>query len=381
MNIKLKKNRNSNLEFLRIIAMFFIVAHHWSVHGFGFNLPVSTNLVIVNFFALLGKIGVCIFILISSYFMINSNFTLRKFLNLEGEVYFYSIMFLIIFTLFITPVNNINTKIILKSLFPLGCNAYWFYTDYIILMIISPFLNKFIHSISTKDYLKLMIILIGIWSIYPTIFGKYFGFNDMIWFIVLYVLGGFIRLHISVNKINIWRLSYICILFLALMSILYISTNFIGILTQNKLIFDFSKNFIKSQNLFVLIISLLLFLIFLGRKEFNNKYINVIAGSSFGVYLIHDNIIVRSFLWEKILNNISFYYSHYLILFALFSIPLVYVICTVIDLIRRYSIEKLWFYILDKKLDKIEEWFNKTMSVLKLKFKFILINYFEIDLK
>ena len=96
------------------------------------------------------------------------------------------------------------------------------------------------------------------------------------------------------------------------------------------------------NKLFVLIASTTLFLIFLKRKEFSNKYVNYIAGSTFGVYLIHDNLIVRHYLWKTILNTSSYYNSSNLILFAIAALVLIYVACTGIDFIRRWTIEKLW---------------------------------------
>ena len=104
MNIT-KGQRNSNLEILRIISMLFIISYHFSIHGFGeVNFVISNmNNYVIYFFGILGKIGVDIFILISAYFMINSKFNLKKLFVLGGEVYFYSLAALIIFSLFLTP--------------------------------------------------------------------------------------------------------------------------------------------------------------------------------------------------------------------------------------------------------------------------------------
>ena len=85
MNI-IKNQRNSNLELLRIIAMVFIVSHHFAVHGFGdCNFVISNpNNYLIYLLSIFGKIGVDIFVLISAYFMVNSRFTLRKLLVLGG---------------------------------------------------------------------------------------------------------------------------------------------------------------------------------------------------------------------------------------------------------------------------------------------------------
>ena len=80
MNKTINNPRNSNLEILRIIAMIFIVSFHLARHGFdGVIFALSNpNSYFLYFFAILGKIGVDIFIIISAYFMVKSKFTFRK---------------------------------------------------------------------------------------------------------------------------------------------------------------------------------------------------------------------------------------------------------------------------------------------------------------
>jgi hypothetical protein len=67
-------------------------------------------------------------------------------------------------------------------------------------------------------------------------------------------------------------------------------------------------SFFYENKFFALTASIFLFLIFLKRKEFSNKYINYIAGSALGVYLIHGNPVVGGFTWPPF-NFSSFYHS------------------------------------------------------------------------
>ncbi|MBP3920714.1 MAG: acyltransferase family protein [Bacilli bacterium] len=70
----MKKERNSNLEILRIISMIFIVISHWNVHS---GLKDAINVNFVNQFIInntvLGNIGVIIFFMITGYFQYNKN--------------------------------------------------------------------------------------------------------------------------------------------------------------------------------------------------------------------------------------------------------------------------------------------------------------------
>lgn len=388
----LKKNkRNSNLEILRIIAMFFIILHHFAVHGMSHVDFVASNLntYLIFFCGILGKMGVVVFILISAYFMVNSKFTLRKLLLLGGEVYFYSLIFLLIFEFLLPPAKPITFDIVGISLLPISHSAYWFVTDYIVLMLLSPFLNKFIKGLSKSSFMKLLLLFIVLWSIFPTFtptfmngpaasmfVGYSFQYVPIIWFVILYFIGSFIRLHVDIDKISFKKLfAFFSISIL----ITYVASSIIG---YYDIIHPLSKNLhvwvgfpIEDINdgilymvpalenkLFVLIASIALFLIFLKRKQFSNKYINYVAASTFGVYLIHDNVILRHYMWHTILNTSSYYNSSTLFLFVIVVSILIFVACTGIDFIRRWTVERAWIWIVDHKLNHLPDWFNRIMN-------------------
>ena len=381
-----KNKRNTNLEILRIISMLFIISHHFAVHGMrGLDFLASNpNTYVVYFFGILGKIGVVVFILISSYFMINSRFTFRKLLVLGGEVYFYSLLFLILVILLTYPSCPLTIADWGVHLLPISHSAYWFVTGYIVLMLLSPFLNKFIKSLSKETYIKFLVLLLLIWSIFPTFtptfmdgpiannfIGSSFQYVPLIWFVVIYFVGSFIRLHVDIEKISDKKL---ILAFSISMIITYLISCLIGYwdiihsqssslhmlfgLPIEAVYYDTLYLWPALENkLFLFIASVAIFLIFLKREEFSNKYINYIAGSALGVYLIHDNLLIRAYLWQNILGPISYYSSPYLFFIAIAMIVAVYVICTGLDIIRRLTIEKAWIWIVDNKLVGISDWF------------------------
>ena len=288
-------------------------------------------------------------------------------------------MFLIIFSTVLFPATPIGLGDVLISILPISKSNYGFMTYYIVLMLLSPFLNKFIKELSRDTFLKLLLLLIFIWSIYPTFFGTTFGYSQISWFIVLYLIGSFINLHLDINKINYKKLLTVLI---ASFAITYLASAIFGNLW---LLFDITNSFsveitfttiytyFTTENKFlILAISVVLFLIFLKRKEFSNKYINYIAGSALGVYLIHDNVFVRPYLWKYLLNIPSYYFSPNLVLVAVISIIGVYLICSGIDIIRRLTIEKAWIWIIDNKLNNIPNWFYAKFNLFSDKFRYYL---------
>jgi surface polysaccharide O-acyltransferase-like enzyme len=349
-----KNQRNTNLELLRIISMFFIIAHHFVVHGMkGIDFVImNPNSYVLYFLAMFGKIGVGIFVLISSYFMIESKFTLRKLLVLGGEVYFYSFLFLAIAIIFLNP-EYMTIGTIGKSILPISHNGYWFITCFIVLMLFSPVLNQCIKKLSKNTLIKTILLAVLIWSIFPTIFpamtsypvqtvfvGNNFQYSPLIWFFVLYLIGSYIRLYLDLDKLVYSKLIWGFILSIV---IIFVGTCIFSILDLNSTAhlwwglsaFDIADGslyriFSLENNFFVLIASLCLFLIFLKRKEFSNKYINYLAGSTLGVYLIHCNCFGRVFAWNTFLKP-SYYNSPNLLLIGLVLIFIVYIVCSGID--------------------------------------------------
>ena len=373
MNKTYKSQRNSNLELLRILAMIFIVVFHLARHGFdGVPFPLSNpKSIFLYFFATLGKLGVDIFIIISAYFMIKQKFTFRKLLILGGEVYFYSIACLIIFILFLTPLTPISIQDIINSILPIS-HGYWFIADYIVLMLLSPFLNRAINKLTKQDFLKLLTLTFIIWIIYPTFTGDCFGISEMIMFFVLYLIGSFIRLHVNIDKINMKKIILLCLFSLIITTFLF--GFFDSVPSLNQLTF-FNKetSIIKRANsMFIVINAITLFLIFLKRKEFSNKYINYISGSVLGVYLIHSNVFVWPWLFRSFLHVQTRINSPNLFIFCIVSTILIYLVCTGIDIVRRITLEKLWIWIIDNKLNNIPMWLNHKFEIFEERISYYL---------
>lgn len=371
MNENSKNQRNSNLELLRILAMVFIVVFHLARHGFdGVPFALSNpNSVFLYFFATLGKLGVDIFIIISAYFMIKQKFTFRKLLIMGGEVYFYSIICLIIFIFFLTPLTPISIQDILKSILPLS-HGYWFIADYLVLMILSPFLNIVLHKLSKSDFLKLLILVLILWTVFPTFTGECFGITEMLFFFVLYMIGSFIRLHVNIEKINMKKLVIFCLFSLIITTVLF--GGFDSIFNQLSTFNKETSIFKQTYSIFIVSSAISLFLIFLKRKEFSNKYINYISGSVLGVYLIHSNVFVWPWLFRSFLHCQTRINSPDLFIFCIISVTLIYLVCTGIDIVRRLTIEKIWIWIVDNKLNWIPKWLNNKFEIFERKISYYL---------
>ena len=272
--------RKSNIELLRIISMFLIILFHFSDWGNLINIHnISlSNTILGIFLNSFGTIGINIFVIISGYFLINSKFKVKKLIKLMLEVIFYSISIVLILKIF--NIVKISDDTFIRSFFPISNNVYWFATAYIGLYILTPFINKFLKSLDKKQYQLILFVLLIMKSLIPFLtFNVYKEFDGLTWFILLYMIGAYLKIYdikyLENNKRNI------CITIIGI--ILLFIINLIC------WVFNIPLFLNKNYSLPLLIIALLIFKIFLNINIKDNKIINIFARSSFAVYLIHMN--------------------------------------------------------------------------------------------
>ena len=286
--------------------------------------------------------------------MINSKFKMSKLINLIIEVFIYSLLGLTLE--YILKPTELNFKNIIKSFFPVTFGNYWFITTYIVLYLLSPFINKFINMVEKKFFQNLLIILIFIEIIIPTISTSEVSVHGIILFITLYMIGAYINKFPN-NLFNSKRVSVILtIIMYALLMISVVVIDFIG--TKMQSISSHIYYFTKENSIPTVLCSIFIFMSFKNIKIFYNKNINKIASTTLGIYLIHENMFIRPIIWKDIFKCNAYINSQYLILNAIISIISVFIICIIIDILRQATIgrfiNKVVEYSINKYRDKIK---------------------------
>ena len=221
-----------------------------------------------------------------------------------------------------------------------------------------PFLNILLNKLNKKQYQLLLFGLIFIWSIIPTFTTSSFQSNNLLWFISLYVFASYIRLYGLNKKFNTKTYFYFWLLFSVLtyltsVILMYFGTKNIP-LASSRVTYFYDLNTIS-----VLLISLSLFMLFLNLKINYHKNINLVASTTFGIYLIHDSDLIRYFLWLDLFKNASYQNSLLLIPYSIVVVLVVFIVCFIVDLIRQKTIEKLYMKFVDKYIDDILKFFRK----------------------
>ena len=115
---------------------------------------------------------------------------------------------------------------------------------------------------------------------------------------------------------------------------------------------------INANKLLAVTLAVSLFIVFKNIDMGHIEWINKLSSATFGVLLIHANSdAMRKFLWGRVVKVVDFYNSPYLPIYAVISVLLIYIICSVIELIRIRFIEKpflkrLYEIRIFKKLDE-----------------------------
>lgn len=344
--LNVSQERQSNLELLRIIAMLVIVMHHYVVNSgliqVIYDNPFNFNSMLLLILGWGGKTAINCYIFITGYFMCKKDITIKKFVKLISEVLFYNI---IIYTIFVlSGYDTFNLKECIKNILPITAIASGFTSAFLVFYLFIPFLNIFIKAMTEKQHLTLIILLLSVYTIWPSL-KFHVAFNYVTWFCVLYFMAAYFRLYNRPNFKNKKTYKYFA------MGMLIISWIAVGVLSTiaslipGKDIVYWGYFFIADSNkILAVLTAAAVFMYFKNLDIGYCKWINKIAASAFGVLLIHANSdTMRQWLWKDTLNNVGWFNSPYEFLHLFCSVIGIYIICTLIDMLRIKFIERKIF--------------------------------------
>lgn len=342
-----KQERKSNLELLRIISMILIILHHFGYHG-NYNSSSLIGRFFIDFTILGGKIGVTIFVLITGYFMIENKWKVKKLIKVILETVFYSIGIALVFQ--ILGIVKMNASGIFYFLTPVIHGNYWFVTTYVLLYLFIPFINKMLKNLTKEEYKRFMLLIL----VLQYIISRIFPINNLLsalgTFILIYAIGAYIKLYPNAYFENMKRNRIIALLSYLLLFIVVIVMDYIRIKFNIDNYKMKASYLVDLNSILVLITSVHLFLWFLKLDIKQNKIINTIAKSTFGIYIIHEHSCIKKLVWNDIFGMLNIAKLWQLIILAIVSTILIFIICLVIDQIRINTIGKLEDKIINKFL-------------------------------
>lgn len=367
--------RESNFELLRIVAMVMIIACHYAGHGIEQVLwsssPIYNKWLEGSFFhkfytlflSSQGQIGVALFFMMTGYYMIKSRVMPFKLVKLMLEIFYYSFFALVLFwvtyllKLYEYPKYASPAKMYLfiHTLIPVSSGSWWFVTAYVALYLIVPLLDYFMLRLNKKGFILYIFIALIFWYILPVVFN--YRFNTIQKATFFYSLGAYIRLYYKKNNNKVFLLFFIFLLTVCYTLTEYVQLSFVGKNKVSKMFNLICDGFITG--VFVPLTAVFVFLLFKNLSFAYNKFINMIASTTFGIYLISDSDVGRPLIWNGIIHTFNHYSSALYPLYAVLSIFTVFVFCSLIDLIRIKFIEPPVLCFFKLKYEQIKKTFVK----------------------
>lgn len=353
---QLISKRNSNFELLRIISILGIISSHFVRHSGYLDFDPSKNRFIAQFLSMGGGIGVNCFIMISAYFLNKYKFRTKNIVNIMFFTVLYPTITMII--VLCTGWWTISLKTIIMSVFSIPYSAYWYATIFIGFYFLSPFVKQCLEKIEKDFEKKIFITLLIMFCIWPIIILKSDPFvNNLLWFLFIYVFIDYAKKEQS----RIWnskKISGICF-FTCLLFMFIIDCGIIMIGTKFVFIKSFLSYFTTRTYLPMLFCSYSLFC-FVKNLNIKSNIINIIAGSTFGIYLLHESPALRNNVWTNVFKSNDYFFSDLFIVYAVIVIFLMFVICLIIDTIVRFIIIQITKKQKEPAIfQQIDKWFDQ----------------------
>ena len=291
--IKTKNERNSSIEFMKLIAVVLIICSsslpfgvtynggYDSVYVNLYNTQFSATHIIFTLFRWFGQIGDTLFIVCSAWFLCDSSrFRLKKAVKMIADSWIISVAGLIVALFLLSP----STTEIIKSLFPVTFQLNWFVGCYIIYYLIHPFLNKAVEDLSYTGLKRLVIVLFVAYSVIGTVLQKYY-YTNLVAFISIHYFVTFYKRY-GREKLG-YKKDVLIIAASAIAIIGYIIVvNYLG----QQIDILSAKNLLGCVYINPVIVFLgIAALDIATKKEFYNRTINRIAKCSLLIYLFHSN--------------------------------------------------------------------------------------------
>lgn len=129
------------------------------MHTIGHALPEVTGVNLIYAVIINGifNTGVTLFMLISGYFGVRRS--AHKIFQMEALSFFYSLLGLCVFLL---VGRTLHLGMIEKAIFPVLTEVKWYITVYMLLLLLSPYLNRWIEGLTESSFRRVLLLLIGV---------------------------------------------------------------------------------------------------------------------------------------------------------------------------------------------------------------------------
>ena len=288
--------RNSSIELARILAMSMILMEHltFSKTAPDFSLYDPWGIIIF------GINSCCVSVYVMLLGVMGLRLTWKSVINIWLTVLLFNLLSLAIIALLGKTHAEYHTltDLVKSIIFPIGSSHYWFIKAYLLLITLTPLVNKGLSRFDLKS-LRLLTLMLTCAGIYCGWLGQnplhdmynYWGFDYqdylypadvMFYFLWLYVVGWWMAREHALRAMPLWSLIAGFLLFATLQGVLHLPA--VDEPDMQKSLFSPYQR----QGLLVNL-SAFFFVCFFIRFSFHNKIVNLLGVASLGCYLLQDS--------------------------------------------------------------------------------------------
>lgn len=327
-----KTTRSSNLELLRILCMLLIIGDHLTGQS---GIADYTTLPSSFAFCLIGcgsRIACSVFVLIGGWFLCEQPYKTRRPLSLWLSLWLYTVPVTLLCKL---AGLDVSWGALRWAAFPASTRQLWFISDYLLLLLCVPLLNRLLRGLSRPAHRGLLAVLAVPLIVYPTLFGENGAVSDTAWmFLYEYLLIAYLRrwpdnrlAHLLQHRAAALGLG----LGLPLLNTILRAVLETRGLTDGKA-FQYMAYYRTALGALPnLLAALALFYLFKGLDLGCVRWVNALAGTTLGVYILHQVPAFRGLLWNGLLQAEA---HHGSVGYTLLAILAVFLDCAAVDALR-----------------------------------------------
>ena len=349
----IKKERESGIELLKLLAITLIVIFHMTqtlcgnyselpgAEGAFIDLksPVSDpSGIFLMLFRNFGALGNHLFFVCSAWFLVSSKEgSRRKILQVVGDNWTLSVLFLILFLL---AGQRISLNLMVKCLFPTTFGMNWYVTCYVLFYLMHPYINRMMDAMNQRELRDLSAALVFIYGVVPMVYPGLFFPSQLLTFLMIYMAVGYVKKYMQEFADNL-RANVILFLFSAMMLVgVVVFFNVLG--TKGIYVVEDIFRFLGwGDCVFNLTLALALLNIF-RKLHFVSIVINRLSSLTLLIYLIHENVLfrwnIRPQIWIWLHNTFGY---DYLVLLVLGLAIVVLIASVILACVYRCTIGKL----------------------------------------
>lgn len=278
------KERNYGIDLLRLVLMFMVCMLHILGQGgiLGACEAGTLNYNVFWFIEILSYCAVDGFAIISGYMAMDKPRKYEKLAEMWFQVFFYSFIVTLVFT--VIGVNKSWGIIdIIECSLPMLFGKFWYFTAYFLLFLVIPILNKFLFEIDevcAKKVLIFAVVLFSLLGIVADPFNTQEGYSAL-WLIVLYCIGALAK------KIKLFETKKSLTLIIMWACCIFATWGvcvFIGIKRWVNYIFP------------TILLSGMIMVILFSRIRIKGTIISKLSPLAFGIYLFQLNQVIWNVL-------------------------------------------------------------------------------------